>query len=369
MCPDGIGRHVLERLVAFLSVQEQANVRRASKKLWEAVSAVSLENLLRATVIEYHDALAVDAQLVVVVMSRAVLPFPSDDAAVALWSGGLPKLYEELRLRFPCAAAFGISFRLMDLCPFPFANRTYFPAMCLVTTLEPTPPAHAIESIALGVCSSKGVSPSPRILVPVLERDGAPSALLCLEGAPEHAHTVRHDAFALQQLSKIELPGLAHCGSLTSLTLTQIDNLESIGEYAFSGCHQLARVCISQIDSLKEIGFYAFSNCRSLQSVTLRFLVSLKRIGVGAFRMCPNLAIVDVYYAPISGIDYLAFAECESLQHVSFENLETLKFFGDDVFSHSLIGDVDSRTRADVVQLCGRVVFLLSHVDSMSYRR
>ena len=44
-------RDVTERVAAFLGVCQQACARRASKALWEAVTAVSMEDMLRATVV------------------------------------------------------------------------------------------------------------------------------------------------------------------------------------------------------------------------------------------------------------------------------------------------------------------------------
>ena len=103
-----VHRDVTERVAAFLTVPQQACARRASKALWEAVTAASMEDMLRATLIEQEDrnTRTVDAQLVVVAMSRAPGPFPSADAVLA-WSGGLGSLYDELQLRFPHAAAIG----------------------------------------------------------------------------------------------------------------------------------------------------------------------------------------------------------------------------------------------------------------------
>ena len=69
--PLSLHRHVLERVVAFHTVATQACARRASKALWEAVRAASMEDLLRATVLEHHNSTR-DAELVVVAMSRAV---------------------------------------------------------------------------------------------------------------------------------------------------------------------------------------------------------------------------------------------------------------------------------------------------------
>ena len=106
--------HVAERVVTFLGVPQRARARRASKALWEAVSAASMEDLLRATVLERQDLRNAYSLLVVAAMNRAVVPFPSADALVA-WSGGLAPLFEELPQRFPRAAAIAVSARDVDL--------------------------------------------------------------------------------------------------------------------------------------------------------------------------------------------------------------------------------------------------------------
>ena len=113
-CWKSVHPHVTERIVAFLGVPQRACARRASKALWKAVRAASMEDLLRATVLDQRDPSAPDAQLVVAAMSRAVGSFPSADALVA-WSGGLALLHEELPQRFPRATAMAVSARFVDL--------------------------------------------------------------------------------------------------------------------------------------------------------------------------------------------------------------------------------------------------------------
>ena len=120
--PQRVHRDVAERVVALLTVPQRACARRASKALWKAVRAASMEDLLRATVLEQRDPSAADVQLVVVAMSRVVVSFPSAEALVA-WSGGLGPLYEELQLRFPHTAAIGISARLGRCSPLPVCER------------------------------------------------------------------------------------------------------------------------------------------------------------------------------------------------------------------------------------------------------
>ena len=72
--PQRVHRHVVDRVAAYLTVPQQACARRASKALWEAVRAESMEDLLRATVLEHRDTSNADAQLVFVAMSGGLYP-------------------------------------------------------------------------------------------------------------------------------------------------------------------------------------------------------------------------------------------------------------------------------------------------------
>ena len=112
----------LSWLSAFLAAPQRACARRTSKALWAAVRDASMEDLLCAAVLEHHTPGDTDAQLVVVAMSRVVGPVPWD--ALVAWSGGPALFSEELRLRFPGAAAIGISARLVAIRPFPFTRDT-----------------------------------------------------------------------------------------------------------------------------------------------------------------------------------------------------------------------------------------------------
>ena len=186
-------RHVAECVIVFLTVPQRACARRASKALWGAVTATSMEDMLRATVLEQRDTRAVDAQLVVVVMSRVAgwSAFSSADALVA-WSGGLGPLYDELQMRFPTAAAIGVSARLAAILPFPFANGSATMTVCVVTAVVSAPSALVVESVVLGVRDATNV------LVRALSHDGSRCPILCLEGAtPERFPNVVHDVLRL----------------------------------------------------------------------------------------------------------------------------------------------------------------------------
>ena len=195
--PQRVHRHVVDRVVAYLTVPQQACARRASKALWEAVRAESMENLLRATVLEHRDTSNVDAQLVFVAMSGGVAPFPSYDVLVE-WCGGLTLLYEELQQRFPRAAAIGFSARLAAIRPFPFASGPTVTtlSMCILYALPSTPPTHAVESVVLEIRN-------PSVVVRALSHDGAACPILCLDGATPEQFPHMLDGVPLSSLPPI----------------------------------------------------------------------------------------------------------------------------------------------------------------------
>ena len=319
-------RHVLERLAAFLSVPQQACARRASKALWEAVTAASMEDMLRATVVEHQGAGAVDAQLVVVVMSRVVGPFPSVDALVA-WCGGLTLLYEELQLRFPHAAAIGVSARLAAIRPFPFASGSTVMTVCVVTAVASASSTFVVESTVLGVRNATNI-----LRVSALSHT---CPILCLEGAtPEQFPNIVHSFPTIRThagfLSSIEGPALKTCNSIQSVCLANVPLLDNIGKRAFAQCEQLTSADFFGLSSLQSIAAEAFWKCESLESISLEILPHLESIGENAFAKCVQLSIVNLSNLPsLRNVGAYAFWKCESLQSISFANLPLLESIDD----------------------------------------
>ena len=345
-----VHRYVLERVAAFVTVPQRACARRASKALWGAVRAESMEDLLRATVLEHRDTSNVDAQLVFVAMSRTLVSFKSGDAMVE-WCGGLTQLYEELQQRFPRAAAIGVSARLAAIRPFPFASGSTVTAMCILFSLPQheeemcwtSSPGHAVESVVLEVRN-------PSILVRALSHDGAACPIVCLDGVtPEQfPHTL--DGVPLSSLPPIRCIApstFQQCPSLRSVCLTNLPLLESIGDYAFSECVDVSSVDLFGLASLRSIGECAFRGCISVRSLTLANLPLLESIGDYTFCQCVLVSSVDLFGLPsLRTIGKCAFTSCNSVQSLTLANLPLLESIGGDAF-----GDCEHLTRVDLSQL------------------
>ena len=342
-----VHRHVRECVAAFLAVPQQACARRASKALWEAVTAASMEDMLRAAVLEHRDTCAVGAQLVVVAMSRALGPFPSADA-LAAWCGGLPLLYEEVQLRFPHAAAIGVSARLAAIRPFPFASGSAVMTVCVVTAVASAPSSLVVESVALGFRNATNVR------VPALSHKGALCSILCLEGATrEQFPNMVHDVLlsSLASVRSIAASAFSKCTSLRSVCFADLPLLESIGENAFVDCVNLSSVDLSRLPSFRAIGGFAFCGCASLHSVSFADLPQLESIGRDAFSFCVNLSSVDLYNLPsFRTIGEDAFWGCASLQSINFADLPRLESIDESAFG--LCGQLLNADLSRLQSLC-----------------
>ena len=339
-----VHRDVTERIVTYLSVPQQACARRASKALWKAARAASMEDMLRAAVFEHNgtDTRVVDEQLVVVAMNRALRHFPSVDALLA-WCGGLGPLYDELQLRFSHMATVGVSARLAAIRPFPFASGCATMTVCVVTAVASAPSQLVIESVVLGVRNTANLL----VRTSALSDDGAPCPILCLEGAtPEQFPNMLHDVplSSLPSILTIEKLAFKHKRTtLQSVCLASLPLLESIGREAFSECLHLSSVDLSCLPSLRWIRGLAFYNCDSLQSVSLSNLPLLESIDSCAFGRCGHLSSLELSVLPaLRTIGAYAFCECKSLQSISFANLPLLERIDNEAFDECvLLSSVD----------------------------
>ena len=91
-------------------------------------------------------------------------------------------------------------------------------------------------------------------------------------------------------LATIASNAFNNCEKLTKIDLQYLDNLTTIGDYAFYGCSALATVTLPP--SLKEIGRSAFDSCSSA-TIDFSKLVNLEHIGAHAFGFIFALKNID----------------------------------------------------------------------------
>ncbi len=154
---------------------------------------------------------------------------------------------------------------------------------------------------------------------------------------PNSVTAIGSAAFAQSGLTSVEIPGsvtsmsraFRGCANLSSVTM--LDGVVSISEFAFSECENLTSVEIpgsvtsiernafsncfelSSIDisnSVTSIGQYAFGGCTKLESVVIPN--SVTAIEMGTFNSCYNLASITIPNS-VTSIGVIAFRDCRSL--------------------------------------------------------
>jgi len=103
------------------------------------------------------------------------------------------------------------------------------------------------------------------------------------------------------------------------------ENIESIGDNAFSGCNNLSKLVLGK--DISRIGYYAFSDCTSLTHVSLPD--RLKTIDTYAFKNCTQLLQVDMF-DNVNSINNGAFYACSSLKTINIS--DSVYTIGDGAF-------------------------------------
>ena len=121
------------------------------------------------------------------------------------------------------------------------------------------------------------------------------------------------------------------CIGNTVLTSVTMNNVTSIGAYAFNGCTSLTEVNMSS--SVTSIGDYSFVSCKSLKSIDIPS--SVTKIGDYAFARCTSLTSVDIP-SSVTEIGGCAFDECSNLEIVNMNSIHP-PIVGPGVFTEALI--------------------------------
>lgn len=142
------------------------------------------------------------------------------------------------------------------------------------------------------------------------------------------------------QISKLSPHTFYGC---TNLKYVNLNNINTIDEWAFYNCIQLKQVVGSEIEDIED---YAFDNCKRLTTIDLRLvkhignsafymtnlstvaLPNIKTLGEHAFVLCFSLKHVFLS-EDLSVIPDGAFQYCNNLEYI---NIENIKEFGHNAF-------------------------------------
>jgi len=136
------------------------------------------------------------------------------------------------------------------------------------------------------------------------------------------------DLYILQHIAKNHGKEKGTDCRLTTLDLSEAQQLTVIDDFAFAGCTQLAAIHLPA--SLIRIGHHAFEGCTSLKAITLPSKV--EKIGSDLFENCLSLDSV-VIQGQIEELPDDVFRYCHALRYVELPN--TVKNIGDNAFERT----------------------------------
>lgn len=123
-------------------------------------------------------------------------------------------------------------------------------------------------------------------------------------------------------------------GSITELTTSDLEGVQSISNFAFRECVKLTKIAIP--NSVTSIGSYAFNNCYLLKSVEIPDNIS--SIGANAFDWCPALARVYLPEIPPTLANINAFANINTACIFYCKTQESLEAYRTAAYWSSLTG-------------------------------
>lgn len=110
--------------------------------------------------------------------------------------------------------------------------------------------------------------------------------------------------------------------------MSNCKKLHKICTQSFSSCENLQKIILPE--NIEEIGELAFSNCVALTSIDLSNCKKLDRIGTSAFNWCPSLEEV-LLPESLSAIGNGAFCGCK-IENIDFSACKLLTKFPGELF-------------------------------------
>ena len=169
--------------------------------------------------------------------------------------------------------------------------------------------------------------------------------------------TISGTGTVMDDYTDVDRPGWYDSRSnVTNLVLPA--GLTHIGDYAFYDFSNLTTTNISELDSLETVGDYAFSYT-GLTAVDLSGS-KLTILGEGSFWLCRSLTDVELP-STVSAIDDWAFSE-SGLVSINFVNLTSLEAIGTSAFGSTHLTEVDLSN----TQVTSVVNGVFSYVSSLT---
>ena len=138
------------------------------------------------------------------------------------------------------------------------------------------------------------------------------------------------DLSGLSNITSIGNNFLYLCKSLSSINLSDLSNLTSIGNFFLGNCKSLTSINLSRLSNLTSIGNNFLYYCNSLKSIDLSYLSNLTSIRNEFLRNCESLKNIKLSgLSNITSIGNEFLLKCKSLSNIDLSGLSNLKSIGD----------------------------------------
>jgi len=134
-----------------------------------------------------------------------------------------------------------------------------------------------------------------------------------------------------------KIPKLSHLNcklkdnKITSIDLSPLSNVKSIGDYFMEGCTDLTSIDLSELSKVESIGYNFMNDCPKLTSIDLSPLSNVIEIKSSFMNRCTGLTSIDLSgLSKVESIGYNFMNDCPKLEQIDLSPLSNVKSIGDD---------------------------------------
>ena len=122
-----------------------------------------------------------------------------------------------------------------------------------------------------------------------------------------------------------------HKSNITSIDLSPLENIISIGSYFLSGCSSLETIDLYPLCNITSISSHFLSGCSSLETIDLSPLSNITSIGANFLSECSSLNTIDL--SPLSNITSIGkefLKKCQKLTSINLSPLANITSISSD---------------------------------------
>jgi hypothetical protein len=170
----------------------------------------------------------------------------------------------------------------------------------------------------------------------------------------------------LSSLTSIGDSFLSNCARLINIDLSGLSNLTSFGDNFLYGCENLTNIDLSGLSNITSIGNHFLHGCKNLTNIDLSGLLNITSIGNHFLHGCENLSSIDLSgLSNLTSIGNWFLYRCNKLTSIDLSRLSNLISIGDEFLYHSdSLKSIDLSGLSNVISI-GYNFLSLSHQSKL----